>query len=246
MFVRKHKFYRKQTMADATTIMLATIATVIVLYIIQQEGPRKKRAVDKATPVGMLKKPRAALGRSADCTDVAIDSPDFARCAQTLGTGRSVVRSKPRADRIENSFMKENYKTPGPLGNPFAVKIDDKFTKDTDRRLGAGKAFPFSKSGALPKHTKNRRPLKTDKLFANNHVVEAPARGSSRPSVALGSTVENGMGYNKAFLGAAVSPSASSSLGATPEEIAQATSKLDDINKVASNTGGNLNLLHPL
>lgn len=233
-------------MADATTIMLATIATVIVLYIVQQEGPRRKRKPrsneskedqEDQQPVGMLKKPRASLGRAAKCSDVAIDSPDFQRCAQTLGAGRSVVRSTPRADRITNTFMKDNYK----LGNPFAVKIDDNFTKDTDRKLGAGKAFPFSKSGELPKHMKTmKKTMKTSSSGAN--VVEAPARGSSRPSVTLGSTV-NGMGYNKAFLGAAVSPS---SLGATPEEIAQAASQLDDINKVASNTGGNLNLLHPL
>lgn len=216
-------------MADATTMMLATIATVIVLYIVQQEqSPRSKRKSKKSAeqpeqPVGMLKKPRASLGR-AKCSDVAIDSPDFERCAQTLGSGRSVVRSRPRADRMNNTFMKDSYKAPapGPLGNPFAVKIDDDFAKDTDRKLGAGKAFPFSKL--------KRR-------------VEAPARGSSRPSVTMASTVENGMGYNKAFLGAAVSPS---TLGATPEEIAQAASQLDDINKVASNTGGNLNLLHPL
>lgn len=53
------------------------------------------------------------------------------------------------------------------------------------------------------------------------------------------------MGFNTAYLGTAVSPS-SASLGATPEEIAQSTNKLDNVNKVASNTGGNLNLLHPL
>lgn len=259
-------------MADRSMIMLAVIATVLVLYVIKQERMSGKKMDMKAKKanetVGKARKPRASLGSSlgsSDCTNVDIDSPNFTRCS--LGSGRSVIRSKPRGDSLNHAFKEDNYEVRGgALGNPFAVKLDDNFNKDTDRKLGA-KAFPFSKSGALPKYPeveamrnksmkyaqkplnpqqKEHRGHKFDKIHkAQRMVVEAPSRGSSRASVSLGASVStvDGMGYNEAFLGAAVSPS---TLGATPEEIAQSTNKLDDINEVASNTGGNLNLLHPL
>lgn len=46
-------------------------------------------------------------------------------------------------------------------------------------------------------------------------------------------------------LGVAVSPS-SVSFGSSGDEMRRATNKLDTVNKVSSNIGGNLNLLHPL
>lgn len=214
--------------ADGNVIMLAVIATVIVLYIVKQE---KK----VAGPVGS-RKPRASLG-----------------------SGRSVIRSKPRADNLNRKFKKNNYKLPvsGALGNPFAVKLSDSITQDTDRKLGAGKAFPFSKSGELPKGTQPKKKLgnsvegnsetRGHKFNPKRHVTHV-SRKSTATTRTPGRAVENvrnGMDFNNAFLGAAVSPS-SASLGATPEEIAQSTNKLDNINKVVSNTGGNLNLLHPL
>lgn len=232
--------------ADGSMIMLAVIATVIVLYIVQQEKKGKKST-----------KTRASLGRSADCTNVDIDSPDFARCS--LGSGRSVIRSKPRADNINRAFKKDNYKLPkkSALGNPFAVKLNDSFKTDTDRKLGSGKAFPFSKSGALPKGERTRGTLKRwnakprgqheprgQKFKPGLHQTRKAASTTRGPGRAV-EDVQNGMEFNNAFLGAAVSPS-SASLGATAEEIAQSTNKLDNINNVASNTGGNLNLLHPL
>ena len=229
--------------SDGSMIMLAVVATVVVLYIVKRE---KKE--NKATPLASRKlgKPRASLG---DCTNVDIDSPDFARCS--LGSGRSVIRSKPRADNIDRSFRKDNYK----LGNPFAVKVNDSFKTDTDRKLGSGKAFPFSKSGALPKGTMSHMPKSTNKKVLGNvgqprgqkfNPRQHQTRKYSKASTTRGpgravEDVQNGM----EFLGAAVSPS-SASLGATAEEIAQSTNKLDNINNVASNTGGNLNLLHPL
>lgn len=225
-------------MIDTTTMMtLAIIATVVVLYHINR-SPGKKKIMKKTStptePVGKARNRAQAIRRTrrakgpVDCSKVPIDSPDFERCAQTLGAGRSVIRSHPRADRMKNKFMKNDYNikpnvATESLGNPFAVKLNDNVNKDTNKKLGA-QAFPFT---------------------ANSKHKPAPPRGSSRASVSLGSTHEGGMGYNQAFLGAAVSPS-SQSLGASPEEIAQAAQKLDDVNKVASNTGGNLNLLHPL
>lgn len=236
-------------MADGTTIMLAALASVLVLYVVQQER--------KTFPalLGKKAKPTATLGTSADvdCSKVSIDSPDFARCSTTLGSGRTVIRGKPRADDVNTSFLKEEFN----LGNPFAVKLDDKFVKDTDKKLGksGGEAFPFSQSGGGEvshagggKLTPREKESK-GQLFKNVYgkpppktkTVEAPARGSSRSTVSLGST--EGVSFNTAFLGAAVSPS---SLGASPEEITSSTKKLDNIDRVANNTGGNLNLLHPL
>lgn len=253
-------------MADGTMIMLAVLATVLVLYMVQQEKkPGKMKATagkQETASAGTLGSEMSRRRRSrGDCTNVDIGSPDFTRCS--LGSGRSVVRSQPRADSINATFKKDNYNVRGggALGNPFAVKLDDNFTKDTNRRLGA-KAYPFSKSGEIPKGELGEamaKPL-NGKLYAYKKdtlgykykgeqssyaksIVEAPSRGSSRSSVTLGSTVENGMGFNQAFLGAAVSPS---SLGASPKELADSTNKLDNVNEVASNTGGNLNLLHPL
>ena len=228
--------------ADGSMIMLAVIATILVLYVVQQEKKDKKALGSR--------KPRASLG---SCDNVGVDSPDFARCS--LGSGRSVIRSKPRADNMNRAFKKDNYKLPvsGALGNPFAVKLDDSFVKDTDRKLGAGKAFPFSKSGALPEggmnsHMRNKK-MQGNSVEHRGHKFN-PKRHATNKSTSRGpgravENVQNGMDFNNAFLGAAVSPS-SASLGATPEEIAQSTNKLDDVNKVVSNTGGNLNLLHPL
>ena len=244
--------------ADGTTIMLAALASVLVLYVVQQERKMKQ------TPLGSKSKPRASLGSSVaktiDCSSVPIDSPDFERCAVTLGEGRTVVRGKPRADAVNRSFLKEEFN----LGNPFAVKLDDKFTKDTDKKLGVsgGEAFPFSQTGSDENASKFSigslgkarfgpgPPVKEGRgqLFKSvfnkpprsdaAKIVEAPSRGSSRSSVTLGASE-----FKSNALGAAVSPS---SLGASPEDIARSTNKLEGIDKVTSNTGGNLNLLHPL
>jgi len=244
--------------ADGTTIMLAALASVLVLYVVQQER--------KSGPgtLGSKNKPKASLGSVAkqviDCSAVSIDSPDFARCSTTLGAGRTVVRGKPRADAVNRGFLKDEFN----LGNPFAVKLDDKFVKDTNKKLGnaGGEAFPFSKTGSDENGTdfstgslgKGRfgpgPPVREGRgqSFKNAFgkappsaakVVEAPSRGSSRSSVTLGSA-EFSSGSS---LGAAVSPS---SLGASPEDISRATNKLEEIDTITSNTGGNLNLLHPL
>lgn len=226
-------------MADRSMIMLAVFATVLVLYVLKQERTSGKKEKKVNEILGKARKPRASLG-SLDCTNVDIDSPNFTRCS--LGSGRSVIRSKPRGESLNHGFKEDNYKVRGgALGNPFAVKLDDNFNKDTDRRLGA-KAFPFSKSGALPKYAKveatRNKSMKYAQKEHRGHKFDKIHKGSVSPGASV-----DGMGYNEAFLGAAVSPS---TLGATPEEIAQSTNKLDHINEVASNTGGNLNLLHPL
>lgn len=204
------------TMADRSLIVLTVIVALLVFYVIKEERRSKKKP--KKTPLGSKKRPSASLG-APGCTDVDVDSPDFARCS--LGGGRSILRTTG-GDRLNRAFKKDNYSN-----NRFSRKHGD--------------AFPFSSGGEAAATTrkhhrfgakeKESRGHKFDKPRINSRVgpVEAPPRGSSRASVDS--------------LGAAVSPS---SLGATPAEIAQSTNKLDGINKVVSNTGGNLNLLHPL
>lgn len=210
-------------MADSSLIVLSVVVALLVFYVIKEESrPKKRRPApgESESPVGSSRKrPSASLG-APDCTDIDVDSPDFARCS--LGGGRSILRSNG-GDRLNRAFKKDSYS-----GNRFS------------RKSGGG-AFPFSTGGGelakekVKKHfgakEKEHRGHKFDKPRIHSRVgpVEAPARGSSRASVES--------------LGAAVSPS---SLGATPAEIAQSTNKLDGINKVVSNTGGNLNLLHPL
>lgn len=238
--------------ADGTTIMLAALASVLVLYVVQQER--------KSSPMKLGgERIKASLGAPIDCTNVALDSPDFARCSTTLGSGRTVIRGQPRADSMNASLLKDEYS----LGNPFAVKIGDSFQSDTDKKLGArgGQAFPFSQSGggkgsgfkkkashlssdSLKPHSASERGIKFEKAYGMKPpkkvrtVVEAPSRGSSR-------SVIDGTELQTAFLGAAVAPG-NYDLGASPEEMAVAANKLTNIDKVSSNTGGNLNLLHPL
>ena len=118
-------------MSDAqTTIILTAFAVVLILYVIRQE---RKSGVFMS--LGQ-KKPRAILGSKnknqrrsepKGCENVSIDSPDFQRCAQNLGTGRTVVPVDPtkRPARIGDDFVKEDF-----LGNPFAKDLKSDFTKD--------------------------------------------------------------------------------------------------------------------
>lgn len=217
-------------MSEGTTIMLAALSTVLILYVIQHE---RKSSRPFLSIVGLKKKkPVATLGASG-CNNVSIDSPDFARCSTTLGSGRSVLRSRPRGDNIVSTFTKDNY-AGEKLGNPFSVR--------SGPNLGSGEAFPFSsKSG--------------DNVSSFSEIKReaSGAKGSAKTKL-LGDKKNNVRGQNFVSnirqktlnsLGAAVSPS-STKLGASAKDIAQATNKLKDTNTVSSNSGGNLNLLHPL
>lgn len=203
-------------------MIVAIIATIIVLILINRDGKK-----DGKKPLGQARTRSDAIRRSRkkniDCSKVPIDSPDFERCGQTLGVGKSNISSKPRSDRMKNEFMKDDYKVG--KTNPFSNKLTDKFKKDTDKKLGAH-AFPFTQKSGPSGPSQSQRARKSP-----------PPRGSSR-------SFDSGMNFQQAFLGtAAVSPS---SLGASPNEMAQAANKLHNVNEVVSNTGGNLNLLHPL
>ena len=257
-----------------TKMILVGIAVVLVILTVLKES--------KAKAALGAKKPRATLGaksksaskpKSGGCDNVAIDSPDFARCA-TLGAGRTVLAGNPtkQAHNINTEFVQDNFDTnAGNLGNPFAMKVDDSFVKDdflggskvestdTISRSG-GQAFPFSQSGTIssgvqPKgsvtgglvlgkmmdHTKGVKfQALADKPSTGK--VPAPARSTARSSGSLGSGDE-GVKFDTAFLGSAVSPVGSDVLGASKEEIAQSAQQLNDVNVVQRTNGGQLNLL---
>ncbi|AAR26890.1 FirrV-1-B15 [Feldmannia irregularis virus a] len=171
---------------DAPTVVLAGLVIVLVVFMLTKNGKHKR---DKKPPAPAPSAPteaelgsRQRLGGSRlkgiDCDNVALDSPDFARCATTLGARRPNPRLK-------------------------------------------GEAFPFTeKSG----------PLEANALQRKIQSVSAQNR-------------QGGVPLNKAFLGAAVSPS-SRSAGAS-NEMEMATNKLEDVNEVSTYAGGNLNLLNP-
>ena len=122
--------YRELIMSDAqTTIILSAFAVVLILYVIKQERKSGVFALGQ-------KKPRAILGSQKNknrprtepkgCENVSIDSPDFQRCAQNLGIGRTVIPVDPtkRPARFDD-FTKEDF-----LGNPLARDLKDEFAKE--------------------------------------------------------------------------------------------------------------------
>ena len=122
--------YRELIMSDAqTTIILSAFAVVLILYVIKQERKSGVFALGQ-------KKPRAILGSQKNknrprtepkgCENVSIDSPDFQRCAQNLGIGRTVIPVDPtkRPARFDD-FTKEDF-----LGNPLARDLKDGFAKE--------------------------------------------------------------------------------------------------------------------
>lgn len=262
-----------------TKMILVGIAVVLVVLTVLKES--------KAKAALGSKKPRATLGAKnknslrhepEGCDKVAIDSPDFARCA-TLGAGRTVLPGNPenQAHNINTEFVQDNFDTnAGNLGNPFAMKVDDSFIKedflggskveasDTISRSG-GQAFPFAQKGTI---TSGVKPTKTEitgglvlgKMMDHSKGVKfqaladkpstgkvpakvpAPARSTARSSVAYGPVAE-GVKFDTAFLGSAVSPVGGDALGASKEEISQSAQQLSDVNVVQRTNGGQLNLL---
>lgn len=264
-------------MLPKSTMMLAALATVLVIMIVIKES---RKAKSSPSAVGQ-KKPRVTLGSKnknslrkepRGCDRVSIDSPDFERCA-TLGAGRTVLPGNPArtSHNLNTEFVQDNFE---PVGNPFAMKLDDSFVKedflggakiDTDAKISraGGQAFPFSQKGTItdgvqpegspastigglilgkpidPKEGSKFVPLPSKK-------VPAPPRSTARSSLALGagsSSAEEGVKFDTAFLGTAVSPSAGDALGVSQEEIIQSAQQIDDVNVVQRTHGGQLNLL---
>lgn len=257
-------------------MILAALATVLVVLVVIKELRKTK-----APSASNQKTPRATLGAKnknslrsepKGCDRVSIDSPDFERCA-TLGAGRTVLPGNPSrtAHNLNTGFVQENFE---PVGNPFAMKVDDSFVKedflggakiDTDGKISraGGQAFPFSQKGTItdgvrpegspsstigglilgkaldPKEGSKFVPLPSKK-------VPAPPRSTARSSLALGagsSSAQEGVKFDTAFLGTAVSPSSADALGVSQEEIVQSAQQIDDVNVVQRTHGGQLNLL---
>jgi len=259
---------------NTTKMVLIGVAVVLVILTVLKQA--------KSNPAPLGKKPRAVLGAKSKnsrrsepdgCDNVAIDSPDFARCA-TLGAGRTVLPGKPtrQAHNINTSFVKDNFdNNVGNLGNPFSMKVDDSFVKEdflggakissenSQISRSGGQAFPFSQNGTITsgvQPSKGSGGLVLGKM--NDHSsgvkfeplqrkpvdkkIPAPARSTARSSVSLGA-VSEGVKFDTAFLGSAVSPVGSDSLGASKEEIIQSARQLREVNVVQRTNGGQLNLL---
>lgn len=173
---------------DKPTIVLSVLTVVLVGYVLLERAKSGEDAPDTpAVALGRYRKRRASR-RQRNCSNVKIDSPNYARCQMELGAGRTVLP-----------------------GNPVNVahNINTGFVTDSYDHLGSS---PFP-----PKSSNRRR--------------------SRQPW-------EDPFKFNKKSgqLGAAVSPSA---MGASMDEILQSTKKAVETT-VESNTGGQLNLLHPL
>lgn len=173
---------------DKPTIVLSVLATFLVAYVLLKRAKSGEDSSDTpAVALGRFRT-RRTRRRKRDCSNVNIESPNFARCQMELGAGRTVLP-----------------------GNPVNVahNINTGFVTDTYDHLG---------SSAYPPKSSNRRRARQP--------WENPFK----------------LKMKSGQLGAAVSPSA---MGASMDEILQSTKKAVETT-VESNTGGQLNLLHPL
>lgn len=211
---------------DSSTIALSLITVGLAGYVAYESFGSGTADTDVAIaePVGSRRRGRRERSNTERCRDVKIGSPDFARCANDLGAARNIIAGNPEnvAHNINTSFVNDEYapKDGSSLGNAFMSADASNF----------GNAFPFTDAG-------NTWDDSNDSTYADlpapNAFMFMDKSSASNPFVA----VDGG-----SALGAAVSPSA---MGASKEEIMQSTKRAVDTT-VSSNTGGNLNLLHPL
>lgn len=191
-------FLQASFVMDKSTIVLSVVTVVLVGYVVFEQA---RSGGGRNTPSALGRRRRQRL----DCSNVSIDSPDFARCSTELGAGRTVLPGNPVnvAHNINNAFVADSYEPQGAAAFPLKPPRPHQPSGP-----GRKKPNPFS-----PKNPKSRE--SSDPLMFN---------------------LKSGQ------LGAAVSPSA---MGASMEEIMQSTKKAVETT-VESNTGGQLNLLHPL
>jgi len=258
-------------MSDAqTTIILSAFAVVLILYVIKQERKSGFLALGQ-------KKPRAILGsknKNAErpepkgCDDVAIDSPDFERCA-TLGTKRTIapVNPKVRPDRFTDGFAKDDF-----LGNPFTKDIKADFTKDDHvggskikesgldksfHDLGSSKvenahpsiskdgsrAFPFAKKSSPIDLGEGEQKTKDKSMTFKIGDREAKTSSGSKFPQSLNARAKREIGELEAPPTSAFRSTPSSVLGMSAEELEQAAARLEDVDIVQRTTGGQLNLI---
>lgn len=213
---------------DNSTVALSVATVGLVGYVLYEhtmsadagDAGLSSTSLDATAALGMSRKARRSRKSrlsNKDCQNVSIDSPDFARCATELGTGRTVLPGDPTqvAHNINRGFVKDSFTPQGAAAFPFAATNAREGTRE-GRKVGPKMFDEYGKRfGNTEKKT---NPL----MFKAKGGVEERGAGSS--------------------LGAAVSPSA---MGASREEILQSTKVAVPLT-VESNTGGQLNLLHPL
>ena len=213
-------------MMDKSTVALSVATVGLVGYVLYEHtmsgdaGLSSNTSSTSLDAVGMSRRARRSRKQrlsDKDCANVSIDSPDFARCSTELGTARTVLPSDPTR---------------------VAHNINRGFVNDSFTPQGAA-AFPFTATNAREgtREGGKVRPKMFDeygKRFGNTEKKSNPLMFKAK-----GGAEEPGAG---SLLGAAVSPSA---MGASREEILQSTKVAVPLT-VESNTGGQLNLLHPL
>ena len=170
--------------------------------------------------VGMSRKARRRRRQRLspkDCANVSIDSPDFVRCSPELGTARTVLPGDPT--RVAHNINRGFVNDSFTPQGAAAFPFTARNAREGTREGGKVRPKMFDEYGKRFGGTKKKsNPL----MFKAKGGVEVPSAGS--------------------LLGAAVSPSA---MGASREEILQSTKVAVPLT-VESNTGGQLNLLHPL
>ena len=214
---------------DTSMLTLSVVTAALVGYVVYEQvtsSTEESTTTPSETPVGRSRLGRARLGRSrakrsrdspSSCANAKIGTPDFARCATELGAGRNVL--------------------PGDPVN-VAHNINTAFVNDEFTPQGAA-AFPFSDSRSTRDGSReDGRRVGPELTGRSTQGDDDPLKFNKKSGSLDASSGEGGTQY----LGAAVSPSA---MGASREEILQSTKKAVKTT-VSSNTGGNLNLLHPL
>ena len=138
------EFLRMSTAKQGTTLILASVAVCLLIYVMKQKmdgpGPSEESAV--AAAVGAV---RRALGSSggrprADCSKISPNHADWAWCAQGSAMGRvptkhpSAVLSNTSLDFASDSLQNQGLGT-GRLQDGF---VHDQFS--SDNHLGASTA----------------------------------------------------------------------------------------------------------
>lgn len=208
-------------------VSLAVLTVVVLGFVLYQKSLMTPSVTAEVagTETSEVLGSRRGRAKTSGCENVSIDSPDFARCATELGSGRTVLRGDPVnvAHNINTAFVNDNFSAVGAA----KFRRQSRKTLQKVKQQNTANAFPFSESMSGP--------IKSTQGQLGSNALLFQTNGDELGAVA-------GHTEGTKFLGAAVSPS---SLGASREEILQSTRVVVEPT-VSSNTGGQLNLLHPL
>lgn len=253
---------KKQKMAEIVESVPLGISKLI-----KSVKPVKKTKVSKKPRVELKPSEQGSLGSknknrprkeaNIDCANVPIDSPEFGKCANTLGAARTTLPGKPQrtAHNINTGFVKENYELET-VGNPFSKSLKQKYADDgfVGSVLLSNISKPVSKEAGfvgtslltdIPKTVSEvsrlgeamvsdtKKPISKDGKKAFPFATKSTPRDEGIKKAPFRSTLT---------LGAAISPS-DGKLGMSQEEVEQSAKRLDEVNLVQQTTGGQLNLL---